>query len=115
MRKNVFVSAGRTAAAGFGGWLAIALAFSCIAGCISRQSEEEPADCRRELTCWLDKHWTYTADKCDPLVVVSAPGLYRWDVGIRVPMFDKVTWHDEAAGVVRYEGQVIRFRTESGA
>ena len=92
----------------------MALVFSCVAGCISPLTEEELADCRQDLTCWSDKHWTTAADECEPLVVRSAPGRHRWDIGIRVPMFDKVAWRDEAAGVVLYEGRRIRFRSASG-
>ncbi len=96
--------------------LRIAVVLSMLlGGCISPQTEEELAACRQDLTCWSDKYWTTAAPECERLVTESAPGRFRWDLGIRVPMFDSVAWHNEAAGAVLYEGQVIRFKMESGA
>lgn len=92
----------------------IALVFSCVAGCISPQTEEELAVCRQDLVCWSDKHWTTAADECESLVVRSIPGRYRWDIGIRILMFDRVAWHDDAAGVILYEGDRIKSRSMSG-
>ena len=92
----------------------IGLVFSCVASCASPQTEEELAACRQDLSCWSDKHWTTTADECESLVEQSSPGRHRWDFGIRVPMFDQVTWHDEAAGVILYEGHRIKFRSGLG-
>ncbi len=92
----------------------IGLVFSCVAGCASPQTEEEPAACRQDLSCWSDKHWTTAADECESLVARSTSGRYRWDIGLRVPMFDMIAWHDKAAGVILYEGRRINFRSVSG-
>jgi len=92
--------------------VSVAFALLIVGGC-APPDELSDADCRADLTCWSDKHWTTAANECDPLVVRSTPGRYRWDIDIGVPMFDKVAWHDEAAGTILYEGHRIKFKSAS--
>lgn len=79
------------------------------------QIAAEEAACKKDLSCWGEKHSISAAVYCDDYVENLAQYSHEWTDGMLEPKFSHYRWKNIDKGVVTYIGDKIKFQNGFGA
>jgi len=76
---------------------------------------EAERQCRQDLKCWGERFFPAATSRCRRPVERLAKHDFQWTDGMLEPKFSHYRWRDQAAGVVTYLGDRIKFQNAFGA
>lgn len=102
----------------------LGVALACVAWMANRTDNSSPSPsasqaseetCRQDLQCWGKKSIGFAENRCKEPIEKQALHSIRWDDDWSHPMFARLAWHDQAAGVITFMGDRVEFQNGFGA
>lgn len=73
------------------------------------------AECKKSLQCWGDRHSARAGAVCQRAVERAAEYQAEWTDGALESKFPRFGWVDQARGVLRFNGDKVKFQNGFGA
>ena len=105
----------------------VVLTVLLIGGCVGilsvgddGKSKDQPpklsdAECMQDLQCWGDRKSIEATFKCQPAIERMAKYSFEWTDAMLEPKMSRFRWKDQAAGVVTFIGDKVKFQNGFGA
>lgn len=77
--------------------------------------EEADANCRKDLQCWAEKHFSSASVYCPQQIERLAKYDVKWTDGMLEPKLSRYKWKSKDKGIVSYIGDKIQFQNGFGA
>lgn len=85
------------------------------AAILAKQKEQADIACKKELSCWGDKHIASASAYCKSPIERLAKYSSKWTDGTFEMKFSRYRWIDESEGTLTYIGDKIQFQNGFGA